>query len=172
MGINLVQMICVDGQVRFVCLVRSVRLQTDNLRLFLGQQRKNDKLPFARWADGKRIKENHLGFGFWFGTAAYILIYSSVSVYIRRFAVSFSVCSRNRKWPFSVYFYIYRYIETAVYICLYIYIYIYGKQNWRKTATSICLLWTENENSKFPFVCCIGKRKTEVCFPSSANEYR
>jgi hypothetical protein len=47
--------------------------------------------------------------------------------------------------------------------------------NWAngKTATSVCLLQTENGNSKLPFVCCKRKRKTEkFCFPWSANDKR
>jgi hypothetical protein len=44
--------------------VRLVRLQTDNFRLFLRQQTNKRQLPFARWANGKRIKENRMGFRF------------------------------------------------------------------------------------------------------------
>jgi hypothetical protein len=35
----------------------------------------------------------------------------------------------------------------------------------RKTLSSICLLQTENGNSKLPFVCCKQKLKTEICIP-------
>jgi hypothetical protein len=40
-----------------------------------------------------------------------------------------------------------------------------------ETATSVCLLKTENGNGKLPFVILKPrKRKTEVCFPWSAND--
>ncbi len=50
--------------------IRLVRLQTDNFRLLLRKKWTNDKLPFARWANSKWIRENHLGFRFPFETAA------------------------------------------------------------------------------------------------------
>ncbi len=51
-----------------------VRWQTDNFRLFFVNKWTNDKLPIAQWANGKRIKENRLGFRFPFEAAAYIYI--------------------------------------------------------------------------------------------------
>jgi hypothetical protein len=37
-------------------------------------------------------------------------------------------------------------------------------------AIFVCLLQTKNKNSKLPFVCRKLKRKTEFCFPWSAND--
>jgi hypothetical protein len=56
--------------------------------------------------------------------------------------------------------------ETAAYICRYICCRVII--NIWKTGTSVCLLQTEN--GKLLFVFC--KRKTEVCFPWSANDKR
>ncbi len=47
-----------DGQ---VCLVY---LQTETSVCFFVNKRENDKLLFARWANGKWIRQNHLGFRF------------------------------------------------------------------------------------------------------------
>jgi hypothetical protein len=64
---------------------------------------KNDKLPFARWANDKLIKENFLGFRFPFEIAAYICIYMLPFLYIytvcgkRKTKVSFP-WSANDKW--------------------------------------------------------------------------
>jgi hypothetical protein len=48
----------------------------------------------------------------------------------------------------------------------------HGKRNKRKTATSLCLLQTENGNGKLPFVYCKWKRKTEIYFPCLTNDKR
>ncbi len=50
---------------------------------FFVSKRTNNTLPFARWANDRRIKENRLGFRFPFETAAYIYVYTVVySIYI------------------------------------------------------------------------------------------
>jgi hypothetical protein len=41
----------------------------------------NDKLPFARWANGKRIKENRLGFLFPVGVSISPCLYVSISMF-------------------------------------------------------------------------------------------
>ncbi len=56
----------IDGQ---VCLVHLQR--TISFCFFINKQM-NDKLPFARQANGKRIQENCLSFRFPFEMAAYI----------------------------------------------------------------------------------------------------
>ncbi len=61
----------IDGQVCLVHFVHFVRLKMYNFRLFFVNKRTNDKLPFTRWANGERIKENRLGFRFPFEKAAY-----------------------------------------------------------------------------------------------------
>jgi hypothetical protein len=53
----------IDGQ---------VRLKTNTSVCFIINRRTNDKLPFAPWANGKRINKNRLGFRFRFETATYI----------------------------------------------------------------------------------------------------
>ncbi len=45
-------------------LVRLVRLQTFNFRLFLRQQTDKEKLSLVQWENGKRIRENCLGLSF------------------------------------------------------------------------------------------------------------
>ncbi len=62
----------IDGQVPLVYLVC---LETDTSISFFVNKRTNDKLPFARWVNDKRIKENRWGFRFPFETAAYLQIY-------------------------------------------------------------------------------------------------
>jgi hypothetical protein len=47
-----------------------------------------------------------------------------------------------------------------------------GKRNKWNMAISVSLLQIENGNAKLPFVCCILKWKTEICFPSLANDKR
>ncbi len=37
---------------------------------------------------------------------------------------------------------------------------------------NLCLFAAKNGNDKLSFVCCKRKRKTEVCFPRSANNKR
>ncbi len=62
-----IQKIYIDVQVRLV------RLQRDNFRLFPSQQTNkwiNDKLPFELRVNGKRFKENRLGYRFPFDTEA------------------------------------------------------------------------------------------------------
>jgi hypothetical protein len=41
-----------------------------------------------------------------------------------------------------------------------------------ETTTSVCCLQMENGNGKLSFVCLKWKRKTEVCFPWSADDKR
>ncbi len=71
-----------DGQVRLV-------------RFFVNKRTK-DKLPFARWANGKPIKKNRLSFRFPFEMAAY------------------------RYWCTDI-----EYIYMYIYLCLYLYVFIY-----------------------------------------------
>ncbi len=70
-----------------------------------------------------------------------------------------------------VYMYVYT-VCTSVYVYVYEYVYlymlpfqriIYRKKNQWKTAT-ICLLQTDNANSKLLFVYCKGKRKRKSVF--------
>jgi hypothetical protein len=74
---------------------RLVRLETDNFHMLLRQQ--TDKLLFVWWANGKRIKEKHLGshfpFSVWNG-----IIYIFIYIYIY---TCICICT----WMFSVYIY-------------------------------------------------------------------
>ncbi len=73
----------IDGQVRLV------RLQTDNFRLFLRQKMVKRQTFFARWANGKRIQENRMGFSFPYETAA------SVCVYLYMYRICVYTCTLN-----------------------------------------------------------------------------
>jgi hypothetical protein len=104
-------------------MARSVCKWTTSVCFFVNK-RTNDKLPFARWANGKRIKENCLGFRFRidvyifrfpFETAAYMYIHLengihiygkwNILLYIRKTVLTEngSFCSfaakEKRKWP-------------------------------------------------------------------------
>ncbi len=62
MYLNIDMLKSIEGE---VCLVRLVRLSTDNFRLVLHQQtEKSDKLSVARLANDKLMKENCLGYVF------------------------------------------------------------------------------------------------------------
>jgi hypothetical protein len=65
--------------------------------------------------------------------------------------------------------FMYIFMSISMYITVHIDVHIRAE---RKTPTSVCLLQTENGNDQLPFVCCKWKRKTEVCFPWSANDKR
>jgi hypothetical protein len=53
--------------------------------------------------------------------------------------------------------------------CLHVHVSKFLEFRKRKPAISVCLLQTVNGNVKLPFFRCNRKRKTEVCFPRSAN---
>jgi hypothetical protein len=125
-----------DGQVR---LVRFIRLQTDNFRLFLRQQtdKRNDKLLFVQLANGKLKKENRLCFRFLFETDRYRYRY----------------IDKYKDICIHIFVYIY------IYICCRFNIYIYTrktqiteKANFRlfsakgKRKTEVCFPWSAKIN--------------------------
>ncbi len=99
----------IDGQARLVCLVH---LQKDNGRLFLRQQTCKHKLPFAWWANNKRIKENPLGFCFPFW-CLHLFLSQCLHVYVSTFPefqkqncgqcqLLFFSANGKRKWETSI----------------------------------------------------------------------
>jgi hypothetical protein len=95
---------------------------------FFDNKRKNDKLPFARWANGKLIKENRPVFRFLYDVflckiAAYICIYINISLFI---------------YIINIYIYIF--------ICIHIY-----KENGTYENCNFCL-FSANGNRKRNFV--------------------
>ncbi len=73
-----------DGQVRLI------HLQTITFRYFVHQQTDKDKLPFAQWANGKRILKKHMGFCFLFETVACIYMLPFQYIYTENWTM--------RKW--------------------------------------------------------------------------
>jgi hypothetical protein len=78
----------------------------------------NAKLPFEWWANGKRFKENHLGFRFPFKTAAYIYIIT---------------------------FFIYVYLENRI-MGKWQLPFVFAANEKLKRQTFVCFLQTEMEN--------------------------
>jgi hypothetical protein len=96
-----------------------------NFLSFLRKQ--TDKLLFAQWANGKRIKESRL-FPF------YLFRLMSPCLHVSRIPQTENRTEEKRQHPF--------FLETG------------------------------EGNGELPFVCSKEKRKTDACFPWSANDKR
>ncbi len=116
---------------------------------FFVHKRTNDKLLFARWANGKRIKEICLNFHFPFEVS-----------------MSMSQClSVFMLWC----------LRVSMSPCLHVFTFPeFSKWGLELTENGnfLYFLQTENGHGKLPFVCSKQKRKKDVSFPWSANDKR
>ncbi len=104
-----------DGQVLVALLVRLVRLQTDNFRLFLHQQT-DERLTYV-WANSKRITENRLYFRFRFNDSingncgfccsvflacayVYVFVYTYIYTYIHTPPHTYTHTHTHTHWSY------------------------------------------------------------------------
>ncbi len=160
-------------------LVNLVRLQTDNnFRLFLCQQTDNYHFLFARWTNGKQIKENCAGFRFPFDF--YVKRQNSMSM-CACVHVSMSPCLHFSMFSCSMSMFPYSPVSISM---------SPGLNVSMSMSMSSCsrIPQTKNETNRkrqlpfvcckrkmerqIPFVCCERKWKTKFCFHCWANDTR